>query len=134
MEVIIVIEREKLIELINKKQHYGEVIIENQMDDRYNWHSTIKNSELANYLLENGAIVMPYKIGTTIWTNEPFKDGVVRDGDIIAFEVVRGGASEIVVNFDPVPLTASFFIEDIGKTVFFTREEAEKALAEKDSE
>ena len=47
-------EREKLIELINKKQHYGEVIIENQMDDRYNWHSTIKNSELADYLLANG--------------------------------------------------------------------------------
>ena len=75
--------REKLIELINKKQHYGEVIIESQMDDRYNWHSTIKNSELADYLLENGVCVLPYKIDTTIWTNEPFTDGAVRDGDTL---------------------------------------------------
>lgn len=86
--------------------------------------------QLADYLLDNGVIVLPYKIDTTIWTNEPFKDGVVRDGDIIAFEVMRGGASEIIVNFDPEPLTASFLIEDVGKTVFFTREEAENALKE----
>ena len=118
-------EREKLIELLMQ----GELEADKQgifNCSRSKWKAEI----IADYLLENGVIVPPYKIDTTIWTNEPFRDGVVRDGDIIAFEVMSSGVSEIVVNFDPVPLTASFLIEDVGKTVFFTREEAENALKE----
>lgn len=47
---------------------------------------------------------------------------------------MSSGVSEIVVNFDPVPLTASFLIEDVGKTVFLTREEAENVLVERSDE
>ena len=57
MEVIVVTERERLIQLIDQKQQYGVVIKENQMDDRYNRHIEIKNSELADYLLKNGVSV-----------------------------------------------------------------------------
>ena len=122
-------ERERLIGLIKQKQDGGSKYGDNILHE-----TKCSNAELADFLLENGVIVPPYKIDTTIWTNEPFTDGIVRDGDIIAFEVMRNGISEIVVNFDPVPLTASFLIEDVGKTVFLTREEAEKALKEQKSD
>lgn len=85
---------------------------------------------LADYLLEKGVIVSPIKIGTTIWTNKPFKDGIVRDGDIVALVFGEDGVSECYVNFDPEPVVDMFSVEEIGKTIFFSKEEAERIIGE----
>lgn len=50
-------EREKLIELLNKRQQQGIVYIENQMDSRYSDTIEISNNELADYLIENGVTI-----------------------------------------------------------------------------
>lgn len=49
-------ERERLIELLNKKQDVGIVYNESQMDSRYSESKEISNDELADYLIENGVI------------------------------------------------------------------------------
>lgn len=82
---------------------------------------------LANYLIDKGAIVIPpeIKIGTIVWSSEPFKDGIPREGSVVAITISSSGVSEIIVNFDPEPLTAYFSLFDMGKTVFFSYDEAE---------
>ena len=74
-------------------------------------------------------VVLPCKVGTTVWSSEPFVDGQPRDGDVVEINIDEHGVV-LVVNFDPEPVTAFFNISDFGKTVFLTREEAEQALKE----
>lgn len=49
-------ERERLIELLNKKQDAGISYNKSQMDSRYSESKEISNNELADYLIENGVI------------------------------------------------------------------------------
>lgn len=113
---------EILIELLKQKQDCGHKIGTCQMDE-----SHISNEEIANFLVENGVMISPIKIGTTVWTNEPFNDGVIRDGGVVAMMYSKGGVDEIYVDFSPEPLTAVYYVEDIGKKIFLFKEEAEKA-------
>lgn len=80
---------------------------------------------LADHLFENGIIVPPCKVGDTVYSIVEGIDqifvGEVYEGFFgrygIAFRYTRKGY-----------LALSFTEEDIGKTVFLSREEAEKAL------
>lgn len=83
--------------------------------------SSVILEEYAEELLANGAIVPPCKVGQIVW--------LVRDGKIEETTV------EKIVLKDKglyLKLLCNSFYEttcrSIGKTVFFTREEAEKAL------
>ena len=111
-------ERERLIELLSKK-------LNNEI--------TIKI--LADYLLENGVIVPTVEIGTTVYeirqkgigfSNRRYDSGIttqkqlknaIFDGKTLYIE------SKLYAKSDNVRL---------GKTVFLTREEAEKALKERE--
>ena len=73
--------------------------------------------EIKNYLLDKESINLPFSIGTTIWSKEPFKDGVMRDGDIVEYEIDEENIY-IWVNFDPEPITAEFNLKDFNKTWF----------------
>lgn len=84
--------------------------------------------QIADHLLANGVIVPPVKVG----------DKMYFDGKHFA----RHCAGEIMERSVDVVLTEvwatfrgevdlAFGFEDFGKTVFLTREEAEKALAER---
>jgi hypothetical protein len=88
---------------------------------------------LANYLLANGVIVPPCKRGdTVVYPHHQYYE----DGEFKPYELT---VEKITVRqyFD-----SNFAFEcdngfvfrdtDIGKTVFLTREEAEKALAERE--
>lgn len=72
--------------------------------------------------------VLPFPIGTQIWSAEPFKDRKPRCAEVTVFEVDENGAYGFWCGFDPEPMSAEFLVEDIGKTVFFSREKAEKAV------
>ena len=111
-------ERERLIELLSKK-------LNNEI--------TIKI--LADYLLENGVIVPAVEIGTTVYeirqkgvsfSNRRYDSGIttqkqlknaIFDGKTLYIE------SKLYAKSDNVRL---------GKTIFLTREEAEKALKERE--
>lgn len=107
-------DRERLIELLDKKQYQG-----NAVETSVNY---IQNSELADYLIENGVIVLPCRVGDVVWdrNGEPHK--------VISIEWY----SKKVMHLHCEHHTFSVGKRSIGKTVFLTREEAEKALKERE--
>ena len=133
-------ERERLIELIEtgSRLAYDKSLEEVRRIVKENHHfnsatdRTVSISEIvADYLLENGVIVPPVKIGQSIWTAENFTDNVPREGYITVIEYDCNSSYDFWTSFGKIPLSAEFSFEEIGKTVFLTREEAEKALAER---
>lgn len=75
----------------------------------------------ADYLLNNGVIVPPVKVGDTVY--RPCKYlGYVVPFVIISFEATQ---SEMFYTDDSDNI---IYIGEIGETVFLTKEEAEKAL------
>ena len=104
--------RERLIELIQTSvggcaRHCAEVI--------------------ADYLLENGVVVPPCKVGTRVYS---IALGKVYEWDICSYTVDLEGISFINLAFMEGNnlYSNTYSIEDIGKTVFLSREEAERAL------
>ena len=93
------------------------------------------NHGRADYLLANGVIVPPCKVGDIVYY--PW----VYDGQCgIAFSEVE--SIKIYVNRLPIavvedwksdmPIPICFTVEDFGKTVFLTKEEAEQKLKERE--
>lgn len=100
--------REKLIELLR------------------DWEADIADTtfdRIADHLLANGVIVLPCKVGDTVWD---ISKGRVIELKIMHIEVYENG---IVLQYgrDECEVFPTRFI---GKTVFLTREEAEAALKE----
>ena len=85
--------------------------------------------DLANHLLANGVIVPPCKVGDIVYT--------IFEGDIEALKVTytkTEESAEFVYRYYDARnkfLNMPFSDRSIGKTVFLTKEEAEKALAER---
>lgn len=95
--------------------------------------------ELADYLLANGVLVPPCKVGDTVYAYsedfltilpyfvENMNVGYMDESrNYIVFEA-NCHADETDELLDEI----DFCFDDIGKTVFFTREEAEAALKER---
>lgn len=137
--------RDRLIELIGSKvcEAYSPTC------DEWQPHSCEKcfaNScrigDLADYLLANGVVVPPCKVGDTVYEIEKSCLRCMHfvDGDYSNFCECTLDDSKLMFEcdfdkeccYDIVPKRFDFgMIERIGKTVFLTKEEAEKALAEK---
>ena len=79
---------------------------------------------LADYLLEHGVIVPPCKVGDSVYRPSDCL-GVVQFV-IISFNIYE---SEMFFTDDSENI---IYLPDIGKTVFLTREEAERALKERE--
>ena len=78
---------------------------------------------LADYLLEHGVIILPCKVGDTVYHVFP-KKGIQTN----TVRQIRIGSCGMNI-FD---FNGFFEPYDFGKTVFLTREEAEQALKERD--
>lgn len=76
--------------------------------------------DVADYLLENGVIVPPCKVGDTIYMIVEKRAKVTRE----YFRFVKK-TKLTFLNLERV-------LEDFGKTVFLTKEEAQKALGKED--
>ena len=103
-------DRERLIELIRKAKKNtkgANCDLEREM-------------LFADYLLANGVIVLPCNVGDTVYF---VYCGNIFPHTIKRFEIDKHGNFA----FSSFPFT----FKDFGKTVFLTREEAEKALAER---
>ena len=127
-------ERERLIELLNKKQDVGIVYNESQTDSIYSESKEISNNELADYLIKSGVIVPPVKVGDTAyklgWTTckngESYPDSYGCCGCEDECDIKR-----TIVEVK-VP-TREFIVGSLMDRVtsyYFTYEEAEKALNE----
>ena len=84
---------------------------------------------IADKLLAEGVIVPPVKVGQTVWYVSKYA-GCVMPIQVISYEITSCGISHFGCwggDFTPT----EFKEEAIGKTVFLTREEAEKDLAER---
>ena len=84
-------------------------------------NGTLNCSKLAEKLLEHGVIVLPCKVGDTIY----------RCGDPIK-KVYEWEIEHVELYFDEIIFVDDsdneFTAEDIGKTVFLTKAEAEQVL------
>lgn len=110
--------RDKLIDILMSKP-YGQSSYE----------------EFADYLLAEGVIVPPCKVGTTLYFlyNSPYADKPDLTPRIYEtyrwyFDVDKTG---IVINTSDIHSFNKEYDYHLGKTVFLTREEAEQALAER---
>lgn len=123
--------REKLVELLNGVQHYGTICTMSQMDDRYASITQVSNTEVAERLIAHGVTVHPCEIGQKIWLvytpkypanpNDKGRWFIRQDG---VQRIIYGakGVSIETWNMGTIPS------KEIGKKLFFTREEAEAHL------
>ena len=82
---------------------------------------------IADYLIENGVVVLPCKVGDTVFSREwSYKNE--------RYEIRSGQANSVRYEASDGYVMVSDGIQYgiYGKTVFLTREEAEKALKERE--
>ena len=122
-------DRERLIELL-KKPIYPKVGVD-------------PAEVVADFLLDNGVIVLPCKVGDTLWVLWSLTKA--RKKEVYPVEVYAlryddkknnmrvcvEGCFKYHENYKHF-YRGTFLWENVGKTVFLTLEEAEKALAEKE--
>ena len=115
-------EKDRLIELI--------VTAENEVFRVFPYTNSTKRIEMvADYLLENGVIVPPVQVGATVYCTDSYRH-LIKPLEIIGFEVdyTKRNCKYYCSGGDYTP--AWFKPAEMGKNVFLTREEAEKALKE----
>ena len=112
--------RDRLVALINEaKDEYPTIPSVNCCKPTFAYY-------LADRLLANGVIVPPCKVGQTVWYVDKGAERV-KPIKVISYEICNNGEEEFGCwggDFTPT----RFHVENIGKTVFLTREEAEQAL------
>lgn len=87
------------------------------------WHDE-HIGELADYLLANGVIVPPCKVGDIVYE---IVQGEISETEAVGFLVCQDGAILLITkHFFPLS-------REIGETVFLTREKAVEKLKESES-
>ena len=117
-------ERERLIELLMQ----GDIAAAKQ--GVFNCCMCRREAEtIADYLLENGVIVPPVQVGATVYCTDSYRH-LIKPLEIFGFDCTKRICKYYCSGGDYTP--AWFNPAEIGKTVFLTREEAEKALEERE--
>ena len=75
---------------------------------------------ITDHLLANGVIVLPYKVGDMVYRRST--------GNITEYTITNISISDKRLWVLCCNYNSAFWTQDIGKTVFLTREEAEQAL------
>lgn len=112
-------ERERLIELLRETFDYTRgVCIEFDGAVEIN----------ADYLLASSVIVPPVEIGQTVYSIDPCISQVFV-GEV--YEIFQSRYGTVCRSSRKGYYSLAFPADSVGKTVFLTREEAEKALSER---
>ena len=107
-------DRERLIELIDE---FGDDIAFCDICKRPDSDCDgCRNERFADYLLEHGVIVLPCKVGDTVY-------------QVDAERIYESRVKQIIYDTDNI----AFDERAIGKTVLLTREEAERKLKGRES-
>ena len=121
-------ERERLIELLNEIRCFNSVY------------------DVADYFLANGVIVTPCKVGDKVYLilkktrfGYILAEPKLVEADIISIRLYTNKRFILCAEYEEIGYdysihkeVKSFKLSDIGTTVFPTREEAEKALKERE--
>lgn len=117
-------DRERLIRLMQEASQ-----------SKSDYAGNIGLGQIADYLLEHGVIVLPCKVGDTVycpWAYDENKEIAFTEVESIKI-YVNGRPLAFVEDWEiDMPMPTAFYPENFGKTVFLTREEAEKALKERE--
>ena len=113
-------DRDRLIELLQGSR------------DKYINLLDFEKNLIADYLIENGVVPLPCGVGQTVYTNTSMQGWYMRKNKRpykakIVFIGVNGVDNFMNVVFENDNML-QFNFSQIGKTVFLTKEEAEKAL------
>lgn len=117
-------DRDRLIELCNEKIKTMTFV---NSDHWYDFQEKI--SQMVNYLLANGVIVPPCKVGDIVYT--------IFEGDIEALKITYTKTEESMESIRKYYDAENKFLKmpfadcHIGKSIFLTKEKAEKALVER---
>lgn len=121
--------RDRLIELIKSAKAREQVdVLFGDIDDVIDMPSG--DEYLANYLLANGVIVPPCKVGDTVLSF--LEDNRLLECEVKQFYIDK---KEIGMTYEPKAFRGRMYgvnIRAFGKTVFLTKEEAERALKERE--
>jgi hypothetical protein len=124
--------RERLIELLEQAKEEAHKVCGSMNEGFGAWY--------ADHLLANGVIVLPCKVGDTVWFVDRKYD--LQTSKFVPY-VNEGYVKAIKFSARPTKITveypdvgdkygrckgADYFAHNIGKTVFLTREEAEAKL------
>lgn len=137
-------DRNRLIELLKQAQdNYCDICAE---DLGYKDHEPFENY-FADYLLANGVIVPPCKVGDTVWVNYEYYKREPRTYPVkvyaYRFDTKKNNMRICVEGNFKISAyggnythyyNGTFAWNSVGKTVFLTKEEAEKALKEQRKE
>lgn len=120
--------RERLIELLSdaEREHLNyEMANKFCPFDDYKCHSEY----IADYLLENGVVALPCKVGDVVYAT-PLSDYELDDITkmTVEFTVIGLHRSWVSCVWQKNSAHFQFLFNSFGKTVFLTREEAERAL------
>lgn len=116
--------RDRLIELLDKKIDYA-IDIDAPEDEFGN----VETDELADYLLENGVIVPLCKVGDKVYVVDYTRLGnMIFECEIEEISHFSYGTYYYLNWGLHIPRFKAFQEGSFGKTIFLTREEAEKAL------
>ena len=94
---------------------------------RLNDWGTLEAESLADYLLANGVIVLPCKVGDTVYYITGIGHNLVKPAKVKEIIIDENGIKDLYVQGDGYDFENSFDI------FFLTREKAEKALKERES-
>lgn len=111
--------RKRLIELIRKSDILCDTCGENS--------SSYCAEALADYLLANGIIVPPCKVGDTVWMHVGNDIREMRCVGYYVGEAVGDLRSGITLKLKDVN-TGVMYAENVERAVYFDKEEAEQAL------
>ena len=116
--------KDRLIELVDKaKEEYA-----NDVTDR------AETDYIVECLLNEGVIVPPCKVGDTVYyvSDSPIclsvQANTIYEADVSRIITTRYGTTLVIQIHNSYGCTEIPDVNDFGKTVFLTREEAEKAL------
>lgn len=128
-------QREDLIKMLEQAEEKAEEYI--RQNDRMDHIPTLKEllGVYADCLIENGVIVPPCKVGDTVYyINTQYHMALYRnkiyEAKVARIVVTSLGVCLVIHIKDESGCCEVPDVRDFGKTVFLTKEEAEKALAE----
>ena len=121
-------DRERLIEMTSDAFDKWDIYVDSCLQNGENPERTVEQV-IADYLLANGVIVPPVKVGDVVW-NIDLEE--VEPAKVSSIEINREYSRFYALFPDTSEYLSRIFRDsEIGKTVFLSREEAEKALEER---
>lgn len=126
--------RDRLIELIKEGEDITPCANSPEFDCKGKKCRDCEREGIAKYLLANGVIVLPCKVGDTLWIINSYANSRL---EIINRMVEPIEVESVAISKDGIEIEtaeAIYFLEHFGELIFLTKEEAEKALAERKGE